>query len=405
MRWAYLDPLDPDEFAYRARMLRCIDNWWTAFSDRHDDLDELFRGHAQWDLATWMEEHLHAIHPSLMWEFGPATRVEGRRLVITPESESWLRPLVKSMLQRAPKLPGWEFHEYRPAESLEDALLSVEGRTGGDLTDCQVQVRLTPTKKIELVFYPKNCRRDDDEQSRMAAFVAAESLLGEHTLDRWVGPIEVAAPSKQKKWWSVLPGKNPTQEQAGMIALERLKPTVDALIGAIIDQLPGQPCHAFINADDCDWTVFEFEPPECEDYPARDDLMIAISGRQDVLEATYAGVFHSDCHSSQGETFCYLKIDGAEGLGDSTFEDRAQVEDALNSVLVPEKVGCVFGGGTGRRYSYVDLALTDVTRALPLIRGVLLEGGVPRRTWIQFFDDAHSREWIAIHNDAPAPPR
>jgi hypothetical protein len=132
---------------------------------------------------------------------------------------------------------------------------------------------------------------------------------------------------------------------------------------------------------------------------------VAISGRLDVFEASHGGgIFSSACHSRCGETFCYLKIDGAQGLDRSQFHDRAEIEEAINAALAREEAGCCFGGGTGLRYSYIDLALTDLARGAEIVRRVLLSGGIPKRTWIQFFDDELAHEWIGIHADAPEPP-
>jgi hypothetical protein len=66
-----------------------------------------------------MVDTLQAIHPSLMWEYGSAMRQPGHRLVITPESRRFLRPMVRTILERAPKIAGWEFYPYRLAETAE----------------------------------------------------------------------------------------------------------------------------------------------------------------------------------------------------------------------------------------------------------------------------------------------
>jgi len=85
--------------------------------------------------------------------------------------------------------------------------------------------------------------------------------------------------------------------------------------------------------------------------------------------------------------------------------DRARLEEALNETLRPPRLGCVIGGGSGRRYSYVDLALIDVPAAAAAIRGVLGQLKLPtRRAWIQFFDNSLAAEWIGMWPDSPEPP-
>ena len=100
MRWlSYFDPGNPQEAAEHVAVVQRIDAWWKAFAAKTGDLDDLFASGLQWDLPAWMHEHLDAINPHLMWEFGPAVSGEGHRLVITPEAERHLRPMVDTILE------------------------------------------------------------------------------------------------------------------------------------------------------------------------------------------------------------------------------------------------------------------------------------------------------------------
>ena len=73
--------------------------------------------------------------------------------------------------------------------------------------------------------------------------------------------------------------------------------------------------------------------------------------------------------------------------------------------LRPARAGCVIGGGTGLRYSYIDLALTDVRRGSDLVRQRLRAGNVPKRSWLLFHDCEWAREWVGVWDDTPRPPR
>lgn len=394
MRWLFCDPENPRECARRQQVLRRVDDWWRDFSVEQETIRDSFRQRSSsFRLPEWMQEHLQAIDERLCWEFGPALEKNGHRLVITPESEHWLRPLVRTVLERAPKLPGWEFYPYRLAEEAELAAAAVQGRVGLDISGALVEARIGECRKIDLCFHFPQGLTEDDQEARCAAFIASETLVGEEILDHWIGSIDVGPPAVRK-------GK----ADCRMLCLERVGPTVDALIGSIVEQLPSDPTWKYI--ENVSWSGVQLTPEEGEaDYGARDDLFVAISGRLDVFEAAHGGgIFSSACHSRCGETFCYLKIDGAQGLEGSQFNDRAEMEEALNIALIQQQAGCCFGGGTGLRYSYIDLALTDVERGIEIVRRVLLEGGVPKRTWIHFFDDELAREWIGIHHRSPEPP-
>jgi hypothetical protein len=394
MRWLFCDPNNAQERRRRQQILSQVDDWWQTFSQHQADISRTFRQRqSDFDVARWMQDHLQVIDDRLCWEFGPGTSGSGHRLVITPESEHWLRPLVRTVLERAPELSGWEFFSYRLPEEVEQAIATVEGRVGLDVTGAVVEARIGECRKVDICFHFPAELQADDQEARCAAFVATESLVGEEILDHWIGCIDVGPPAVRR-------GK----PDCRLLSLDRVGPTVDALIGSLVEQLPSDPTWKYI--ENANWSGVELHPNEGEsDYCARDDLFVAISGRLDVFEASHGGgIFTSACHSRCGETFCYLKIDGAQGLEHSQFHDRAEIEEAINAALVQQEAGCAFGGGTGLRYSYIDLALTDLARGLEILRRVLLAGGIPKRTWIQFFDDELAHEWIGIHADAPEPP-
>lgn len=368
--------------------------WWRAFEANTTRIDALFKGREEWDLAEWMHEHLGAVHPDLMWEYGPAVKQPGHRLVITPESRKDLRPLVRQLLALAPDLPGWEFYEYRLAESYEDAISTVKGHTGIDLGDVTVQARQGDFGRIDLQFVsprfdPKHKQAIDRDEAFQAVFVAIESLLGEEVLDRWLGIVDLAA--------------EPEEQAATPIELEELQETVETLVREVKASLPDRPWHE--RDLEQGWTAFELQPTEAGDYSGQLDLFVGVTAYPDMIRNVLAGaLFDSARWSRFGERFCYLKIDGIEGLDNSAFEDRGEVEDALNESLRRDGLGCVIGGGTGRRYSYIELALNDPDVAWPTIRDLLREGQLPLRTWLLFHDDELAAEWRGLYDETPEPP-
>jgi len=82
---------------------------------------------------------------------------------------------------------------------------------------------------------------------------------------------------------------------------------------------------------------------------------------------------------------------------------RTKVENALNEVLRPGGLGSVIGGGTGLRYTYIDLALRHLDHGLAEMRQVLQQLAVPERSWLLFFDAHLADEWIGIYDATPPP--
>src|SRR5262249_36214630 len=147
-------------------------------------------------------------------------------------------------------------------------------------------------------------------------------------------------------------------------AIAELQVQVLQLVGLIQDTLPESPWHDINIEDEVPWSTMTAEPDECDDCIRQEDLLVAITPLPGLVQnALSSAPFDSARFSGCGETFCYLKIDGSAGLDGSLFSDRAEIEAAINGVLRPAKLGCSIGGGTGRRYSYVELALVDVERA------------------------------------------
>ena len=179
---------------------------------------------------------------------------------------------------------------------------------------------------------------------------------------------------------------------------------MDALIGSLHEQLPQNPHLEWV--EDAEWTLWKLEPEEADDYCGQDDVVVGKSASPSQWDrsADAGGVFCSERFSNCGETFCYVKLDGSQGLNEESFADKSEIEDALDAVLKPARLGCHIGGGTGLRYSYIDLALTDPDRAIQVARERLQAGKVPKCSWIQFHDSDLAAEWIGVYEDSPPPP-
>jgi hypothetical protein len=385
MRWRFPDS---GESAARELALGRIDAWWRAFAAAAPRLDDLFRRRDGRDLAGWMRENLGVVDEGIMWELGPGTSAEdGRRLVLTPESQRQLRPLVEVVLARAPALAGWEFHGHRLAEGLATALRTVGERTSVDLGGWRARAEVSEEGLVDVALVPP-ARGAPSAESLSAARVLVEALLGEELVDLWIGSVGV-------------------EEHAGAGApLGELAPRVRALVDeqrALIPELP-----YWRRSADAPWTLLRLAPKTiaAPDFAGQQDMLVAKTMDFALWRAQHARrPFHSRRFSRSGEVMATLKIDGADGLAADGLADKAAIEDAIVAALEPRALGAHVGGGTGLRYSYVDLALTDVVAAMDALRPVLRAGKLPRRTWLQFFDAELADEWLPLWDDAPPPPR
>jgi hypothetical protein len=383
MRWQFADSSIAEEATHRGDMLGRIDAWWTAFAARAGDLDAAFSRRGDLDIPAFMARHLQAVDPRICWEFGRSLRGTGHRLVITPESQRQLRPVVQTLLERAPALAGWEFYPYRPPESVEMAHVTVSARCGG-MTAPDAEIRLTRGKgnRIDLTFCSA-AFEPGSGPAAYAAFVFAETLLGEEALDKWVGAVD-AVPAPRSGLMSKLFGKGGGGREGGLfLPLDRAKPTFDAVVSALRDQLPDRPLHEMnLTGSGAAWTSFEVKPQEGHADSGRDDIFIGSSAAFGLTEAAAGPGFHSGRFSRFGETFCYLKL-RHEGIPRDRWVDfRAAFEDALEPALRRSKAGCVYATATGLTSSYIDLAVSDLPGAIDTIRAVLRPLDVTKQSWL-----------------------
>jgi hypothetical protein len=317
-----------------------------------------------------------------------------------------LQPLLRELLRRATQLPRWEFYPGRLPEPPEAAFAVAEQIARFKASELQARVSLGKYRRVDLQFHIANAKGNEDAALNYA-FRAAEQMLGEAVLDNWIGVIELApAASFVKRLFGGRP--------AGLVSPQRLKPTVDALIAASRDQLPDPPprVRAQRNRDDVAWTSFKLEPgePYADDYADHHDLFFAATCEPELFEAALNDrVFHSPRFSRTGETFAYLKFDrrGDDARGVTAIDSanaRGAIEEAVNATLGEHALGCTTGGGTGVRYAYVDVALADVRRAIPVLRDLLRRRQVNQRSWLLFFDPQLADEWVGIYDDTPPPP-
>lgn len=407
MRWDFIDPSNQEEAKAREGVVAAIDRWWSAFVAHADRLCGAFARSDDFDVAGFTIEHLRAINQHLMWEYGPAIAKKGHRLVITPEGNHELHPLIRELLRRAPQLPDWEFYPARLPETWEIASRVAEQIARFAARGVHAQVSLGRFRRIDLKFHIDNAK-GNESAAQNYMFRAIEQLLGEEILDHWIGSIELAPPVSMLS-------RLVRRRAAGFIPIENIKSTVDALINASCEQLPHPPARVLAQSDPDEkvmWSAMERTPsaPTAEnDYPGRTDLGILITCEPDISEAGQIDpLFYSGRFSRTGEMFAYVKFDRSSDKHGSPLIDsadkRSMLERAIGATLVEHGLGCAYGGGTGLRYGYVDVALTDVRRALPILRELLQRLRLSRRSWLMFFDAELQNEWMGIYEDGPAPP-
>jgi hypothetical protein len=390
MPWKFIRSTDAELARARERTLQRIDAWWAAFAEAAPQAEALVRAGRSGDLGPWMRGQLDVIDPRLNWEAGVEEEGGNCYLVVTPETEWSLRPMARSLVDRAPVVTGWRFYAYRPPLSAEAAAARVRAETGQVMGISMIAPRIGARNRVDLLFQHKLARTDLAAGKRAAA-AAARSLLGEETFFQWVGDIDVVAPSRESGWENFL-------------LPQRLRTTLTSLTQSIVNTLPAKP-YWQIHTRELESAAFKYDPLPADDYGLQEDLVVGTNLIPEFRRAVASKLpFFSSSFSRQGETFGYLKIDASDASMDQRLVRRQKFEERIHVPLRKAECARVVGSGTGLRYLYYDLAITDIAKTIATVRTQLLKKGLPDRSWLLFYDAELRDEYIGLRSGSPPPP-
>jgi hypothetical protein len=142
---------------------------------------------------------VQAVHPKLTWELGPGAAAQ-HAFCLSPGGDPELRRLTERWLRAAPASDGaWEFHPAkRGAPSLSDAKLQIAEHTV-PLGDMRFTVTVDPHRELMNVtsYHPAFAAMPEDMRG-MTTFVTLDRILGEDTVERWLGGIRTSLEPLEK---------------------------------------------------------------------------------------------------------------------------------------------------------------------------------------------------------------
>ncbi len=381
-RWVFVDELTQEEREVHEHISLKIDRFWETFAQEQQEIKDVFAGKSSYDIVDFMNQYLNGISDDISWEFGPAVKTKGDRLVITCETEKKLRPLVDEILKRAPKLDGWEFYGYRFAEGIDFVNANIANRTGGRIDDLRFQMEISKLNQVDVNIIRKRSKSKKHYNQTMSdAFYAVEMLVGEENLDKWIGEVNVV---------------DMPVDSLEVYVMEDFFDQFSVKLDEIKKKIPVEPIYK-MEEDDINYTVFSYK---FQDSVTGEIIAgTASTMNMSLWEAIQNGVgaFYSERFSSCGEKFCYIKLERYKSLENSRFETRSDVEELLDSVLRNNKVGCTIGGRSEGDNLYIDLALVDLEKGIKLIKESLRSGDIGGECLILFYDSEWELEWDRMH--------
>jgi len=385
-RWRFLDGEVGAEADYKAATIERIDEFWKAFR-----ASELFAPGAEAvvnGVRDWMMRYLDAINPELDWEMNHGG--EGlNRLAICRGGRPDLMPVVESMVERSGEIPDWMFSSCRPPVALEDVASFFEARTGWLMPPFRVSLIPARANAIDVVISSPSFDGNDGDSDLEIAFVLTEIVLGEDNLNKWVNVIETKEESFEV-----------TGEFDFAKAVGEFVGDFDVVKQRFLDELPNEPYSQIPLGE----TISFIEVPDeyLELTKMHDRCRYSfLTQRPRLIFGFYdSRLFFSERFSKNDEKFAYLHLISDQPEYSDEFRDK--FEGSLDRVLRENNLGCLVGTGRGKPDSYYfDLCLTDLDKAIPVLRQFCQQQKLPKTCWLRFYDYFWNREWVRMLPETP----
>lgn len=419
MRWRYIDNQSETELLYRRRVLDQIEIWWQLFSKRSKEFESHIKGRRPLpieELARWVDEGLSKINENLLWELWPGEN-DVCLFIITPELDHFKRPLVKTIIEMAPEIEGWSFLPVRPALSV-DVLESIfESRTGLSIPETKVSCQRSNRNVVDVTFFSDSFSGANDRDDIETAYCLCEYLLGEDTLNKWIGNISTEVINSSASRIVNLFGRDKQLDISHTKSLSEFAQAVDKVVLEIKVQIDDEPLRLQNLVTP---TLVSFKDEELQ--PLRRSF---VSAKRNIVESIVLnGIFYSERFTKHGEKFCYLKIAEIDQI--SSFEEFAALRQKIDDSLRAEECGCVFGWGTSPKfegrspalsqsasesslsqsvasYLFVDLALEKIDESIAVLRSIAQSEKLSENSWLLFFDTELEHEWVGLFPETGAP--
>ncbi len=398
MRIRFAARSNEDEWQAVEALRRRIDVFWQECDD------ELARRPARF--AAGERERLELALTDSARRAASGVRVEldwledgAHRVVVAPDGEAGGEPLADEFVRRAPARQKRAAARVRPEVDVKNAVAEVRARFGVDLERARVRMGFSRGHLLEAVVYAPGFSHAGDDRAHQASELLVERLLGEGLFHDFVGSMEVAP---LPRGGSLRVVSDAATAADSTLSLAEVLPAAEAAIRGLYAELPEAPYHTF--CERADWTMLELTPELADDYGGKDDLALVSTMLPEATKCFLEGApFSSVRFSKHGERFAYLKLDMVDRTPQERHDLRVELEDALNNVLVPGRIGCVTGAGLGVRYVYLDLALTNLEHGVRIACERIRKARPDAAGWALFCDSGWEEEWVAIGPHGPPP--
>lgn len=233
----------------------------------------------------------------------------------------------------------------RPPAPLDVARSEAEARSNAPVDLHAVSATLDRANRIDLEFVTPLAT--DYDEVFVQTYQLTRALLGDVRFNHWIGNLRATVPAR-----GMLARFRPSRG----VPIVELPALVEGLVERVRSALPGQPWSGRTPQ-----TRVRVKRKPSVDGPSRSDIESGETAHLPFFHATVdGGRFAGERYTRHPETFAYVMAEHG---------DPRALHSQLDQAL--ETRGATIGWASGTRFAYVDLALTDVSAALAVMRSVL----------------------------------
>ncbi|MEM9046090.1 MAG: hypothetical protein AAGC81_15490 [Pseudomonadota bacterium] len=353
--WA--DRISPEETS-------AIDQFWERFLQIEGELDKAFSGgDTEIDPADATIEAMGNLDQmGIFWEYGPSER--GHHLAISPELNHQARPLARALLKKAPDLPRWLFYDARPPSSLDENTVGlISGRASMEFPLTGIRATAGQHQRVDFT----GIGRGDEETLGGFAGLTFSVLFGEAVERDWLGEI---AGEPKGMLGSVL-----SRTPDAQTWLPGFMEETEAVLQSLKDARPARSLTAPLTQES-EYSLLELTPDR-EEPDIGTDLVSYITPYPALCQAMLQGARVSmPRYSRFDESFCGICIARTEAHAFDKVAERADLAEKVNEMLQSAGIGAVVGEGHGLLHVYIDLVVTDISKAIGIAERVLGQAGI-----------------------------
>lgn len=175
--------------------IEAIGRFWRWFAASAERLKNLYSTNRLEGLTREINRELDKVEPELAWEMGPGKK-KPYLLTISGEGNPRLRELADLMIRLAPtNLEGWELYAARPARSAPEVVRLPESGESFKTVDWKfIPLEHPKSGRLDLVVVDDQLARSVRETALRAVSLYLDQLLGEDTVETWIGEFRVESP-------------------------------------------------------------------------------------------------------------------------------------------------------------------------------------------------------------------